>query len=116
MLALSAVCLWVAQEGLSLTHAGDCAGDSQHMPCHSWTGVRWWTNREAHAEGRARIPQVQGEEELMAQGTGTPPIPCCFRSLSLQKDKLLCYPVNVWSRYSPSFGDTNALRCTLLVV
>ncbi len=45
-----------------------CAGDSQHMPCHSRAGVRWWTNREANAEGRAGVPQVQGQEEFMAQG------------------------------------------------
>lgn len=56
-----------------MMQSGQCAGDSQHMPCHSRTGVRWWTNREAHAEGRAGIPQVQGQEEFMAQGL------CCFQ-------------------------------------
>lgn len=49
-----------------------CAGDSQHVPCNSWSGVWRWTNREAHAEGRPGVPQVQGQEKLMAQGRSTP--------------------------------------------
>ena len=38
------------------------------MSCHSWTGVRWWQDREANAEGRQSLPQIQGQEEFMAQG------------------------------------------------
>ena len=44
------------------------AGDPKHMPCNSRTGVWWWANREAHAEGRPCLPQVQGQEDLMAKG------------------------------------------------
>ena len=45
-----------------------CAGDPQHMPRHDWPGGRWWQDREAHAEGRQCLPQVQGQEEQLAQG------------------------------------------------
>ena len=46
-----------------------CIADhSQHMPCHSGPGLWWWQDREANAEGWQGVPQVQGQEEFMAQG------------------------------------------------
>ena len=44
------------------------AGDPQHMPRHDWPGGRGRQDREAHAEGRQCLPQVQGQEEQLAQG------------------------------------------------
>ena len=44
------------------------ADHSQHMPCHSGPGLWWWQDREANAEGWQGVPQVQGQEEFMAQG------------------------------------------------
>jgi len=45
-----------------------CVGDPQHMPRHDRPGGRRWKDREAHAEGWKCIPQVQGQEEQLAQG------------------------------------------------
>ena len=38
------------------------------QPCHRWHRGRRWTYRQAHLEGRPCLPQIQGEEELLAQG------------------------------------------------
>ncbi len=59
-----------------LTAEAVCAGDPQHMPRHDWPGGRRWQDREAHAEGRQCLPQVQGQEEQLAQGT-LPFNACC---------------------------------------
>uniref|UniRef100_A0A6N2LB57 Uncharacterized protein n=1 Tax=Salix viminalis TaxID=40686 RepID=A0A6N2LB57_SALVM len=39
---------------------------SKWLPWNDRTGCGWRKDREAHAEGRQRIPQVQSEEELLA--------------------------------------------------
>lgn len=43
-------------------------GDPQHMPRNGWSGGWRWPHREAHVEGRQRLPQIQGKEEQLAQG------------------------------------------------
>ena len=44
------------------------ADHPQHVPCYGGAGGRGWAYGEAAAEGRKRIPQVQGQEEQLAQG------------------------------------------------
>ena len=44
----------------------DCA---QHMQSDGGTSCWRWADREAPAEGRELVPQVQGQEEQLAQGT-----------------------------------------------
>jgi len=85
-------------EQLCLMQNGQCAGDSQHIPCHSRAGVRWWTNREAHAEGRTGVPQVQGQEEFMAQGL-------CLLGLSVVHGM-----PNILT--APAMTDQDASRCS----
>jgi len=44
------------------------ADHPQHMPRHGGAGSGRWPHGEAAAEGRKRLPQVQGQEEQLAQG------------------------------------------------
>lgn len=59
------------------------------MPCNSWSGIWRWANREANAKGRAGVPQIQGQEKLMAQGLSSPCTSCHCASVYLLRGCIL---------------------------
>ena len=43
-------------------------GNPKYLPSDDRGDRRGWPNREAYAEGRERLPQVQGQAKQLAQG------------------------------------------------
>ena len=56
------------QAGLGLRVLGPGAGGAEHVPRDGGPGGRWRAHREADAQGRQRVPQVQGQAQQLAQG------------------------------------------------
>ena len=75
---------WCSRYFLTLNPEPDCAGHPQHLPRDGGAGRGRRAHGEAAAQGRQRLPQVQGQAQQLAQGD--PPsllFPCVWRHRDL---------------------------------